>query len=65
MKSLLAIVCLLAACGGHHGDGAGDDAGTGDGAMMFIDAPPFNGMCTPGGPQCSIFPSGSRTVEYA
>ena len=44
-----------AACGGHHGDGTGDDAGAGgngDG-MMFIDAPPFDGTCTPGGPQCS------------
>ncbi|MEP6865447.1 MAG: hypothetical protein ABJE66_32810 [Deltaproteobacteria bacterium] len=56
MKSYLAISCALAAfaaCGGHHG--TGDDAGGtgGDGSMMFIDAPPFNGMCTPGGPQCS------------
>jgi len=57
LKSLLAIAILLAACGGHHGDGSsGDDGGTvngGDGSTTFIDAPPFDGTCTPGGPQCS------------
>src|SRR5260221_3327524 len=44
------------ACGGNHG--TGDDGGAGDdGPGVFhdaaLDAPPFSGMCTPGGPQCS------------
>src|SRR3569623_791673 len=54
MKSCCVLIIFLVACGGHHGDGSGDDAGTGgDGSMVFIDAPPFDGTCTPGGPQCS------------
>ncbi len=41
----------LLACGGHHGTGTGDDAASdGDGSMMFVDAPPFDGTCTPGRP---------------
>ncbi len=53
MKQLFVLACMLAACGGHHG--TGDDAGGsgGDGSIMYIDAPPFDGTCTPGGPQCS------------
>jgi hypothetical protein len=50
-----ALLCcvFLVACGGSHG--TGDDAGNGGGDSGFpmIDAPPFSGMCTPGGPQCS------------
>src|SRR3569833_3508623 len=54
MMSCCVLIIFLVACGGHHGDGSGDDAGTGgDGSMVFIDAPPFDGTCTPGGPQCS------------
>ncbi len=55
MKTLLVLVCTLAACGGHHGSGTGDDAGGSgvDGSFVFVDAPRFDGTCTPGGPQCS------------
>lgn len=59
---LAAISTALFACGHHGGsggpDGNGDDdGGAGDdgGACtgLCTDAPPFNGQCTPGGPQCS------------
>jgi len=56
MKKLLVLVLALVACGGHHGTGTGDDAGGSgvlDGSFMYVDAPPFHGTCTPGGPQCS------------
>ena len=56
MKSLLAVAIILTACGGHHGtgdDATGDGGNGGDGSTTFIDAPPFDGTCTPGGPQCS------------
>src|SRR3569833_2466017 len=53
MKSCCVLIIVLVACGGPHGDGSGDDAGPCDGSMVFIDAPPFDGTCTPGGPQCS------------
>jgi hypothetical protein len=53
---LLACVATLAVACGHHGSGgngdidASDPGGGGDGS---VDAPPFNGMCIPNGPQCS------------
>lgn len=44
-------ITLLVACGHHTNGGNPDGGGTvGDGG---IDAPPFSGMCTPGGSQCS------------
>jgi hypothetical protein len=52
-------LAVLVACGGKSGSGGGggdNDAGgggDGDGGMSVIDAPPFSGMCTPAGPQCS------------
>jgi hypothetical protein len=68
MKRLLICLAVfaLAACGGKgggsgtgdggngdgDGGGGGDGGGDGDGGV-FIDAPPFGGMCTPDGPQCS------------
>ncbi|MFT3693865.1 MAG: hypothetical protein QM831_12040 [Kofleriaceae bacterium] len=53
MKHAL-LAMFLIACGGHHGSGDDSDGGTvADAPIILIDAPPFGGMCTPGGPQCS------------
>jgi hypothetical protein len=53
--SLALAIALLVACGGNRNGGAGgDDANAGgDGDGGTIDAPPFSGMCTPGGAQCA------------
>ena len=60
---LAAITTALVACGHNGGSGngdggMGDDGGGGGGdgggcTGICTDAPPFGGMCTPGGPQCS------------
>ena len=57
---LAAITCALVACGHNAGTGTGNDGGDGDGGDgdggctgLCTDAPPFSGMCTPGGTQCS------------
>lgn len=54
MKSwIVACVATMTVACGHHGSGNGntDASSAGDGAT--IDSPPFSGMCTPNGPQCS------------
>jgi len=47
-------ITMLVACG-HHNNGTGnpDGGGSGSGGDGGVDAPPFSGMCTPSGPQCS------------
>jgi hypothetical protein len=60
---LAAISIALLACGDDKGGSGGGDGGNGDGdggvlddggcTGLCTDAPPFGGMCTPGGPQCS------------
>ena len=48
------LATLAVACGHHGSSGNGDtDASDGTGGGSNIDAPPFSGMCTPNGPQCS------------
>lgn len=44
---------LLVACGHHTSNGNGTPDGGGTGGDGGVDAPPFSGMCDPGGPQCS------------
>lgn len=56
MKHAFLACLLIAACGGHHGNGddtTGDGDGGVDAPIILVDAPPFGGMCVPGGPQCS------------
>ena len=49
------VIATLVACGHHSNSGTGDPdgGGGGGGGDGGIDAPPFSGMCTPGGAQCS------------
>src|SRR5689334_3514927 len=49
----ISMIVVLVACG-HHSNGAGGDPdGGGSSGDGGIDAPPFSGMCTPSGAQCS------------
>ncbi|CAN5920763.1 hypothetical protein BH11MYX3_BH11MYX3_40690 [soil metagenome] len=60
---LASVAVALFACGHNGGSGTdGGGSGDGDGGLddggggcvgLCTDAPPFGGMCTPGGPQCS------------
>ncbi|MBA3539985.1 MAG: hypothetical protein H0T79_10185 [Deltaproteobacteria bacterium] len=71
------VAVALIACGGGKGgtvDGGGSGDGDGGGSNtdggagldgLLIDAPPFGGACTPGGPQCSdcVDNDGDNTID--
>jgi hypothetical protein len=55
MKARISICftfAMIVACGHKNGGGDTDGGGTGDGGI-YIDAPPFSGMCSSTGAQCS------------